>query len=68
MYIIILIFYQMVISGRTERTTFANSFLTLPHLLGERGLWLAMPCAELIIFIALTADYQYRHKIRKVAE
>lgn len=23
---------------------------------------------ELIIFIALTADYQYRHKIRKVAE
>jgi len=36
--------------------------------LGERGLWLAMPCAELIIFIALTADYQYRNKIRKVAE
>ncbi len=29
-------------------------FLALPHLLGEKGLWLAVPCAELIIFIALT--------------
>lgn len=40
-------------------------FLSLPHLLGEKGLWLAVPCAELIIFIALTADYQLRHKARK---
>ena len=37
-------------------------FLALPHLLGEKGLWLAVPCAELIIFISLTIDYQYRHK------
>ena len=32
-------------------------FLALPHLLGEKGLWAAVPCAELIIFIALTIDY-----------
>ena len=43
-------------------------FLALPHLLGEKGLWLAVPCAELIIFIALTIDYQYRHKICRVVE
>ena len=43
-------------------------FLALPHLLGEKGLWLAVPCAELIIFIALTIDYQYRHKICRVVK
>ena len=43
-------------------------FLALPHLLGEKGLWAAVPCAELIIFIALTIDYQYRHKICRVVE
>lgn len=39
-------------------------FLILPPLLGEKGLWLAVPCAELLIFILLTADYQLRHKVR----
>ena len=43
-------------------------FLALPHLLGEKGLWAAVPCAELIIFIALTIDYQYRHKICRVVK
>ena len=43
-------------------------FLALPHLLGEKGLWLVVPCAELIIFIALTIDYQYRHKICRVVK
>ena len=43
-------------------------FLVLPHLPGEKGLWLAVPCAELIIFIALTVDYQYRHKVCRTVE
>ncbi len=43
-------------------------FLTLPYLLGVKGLWLAVPCAELIIFIALTVDYQYRHKVCRTVE
>lgn len=37
-------------------------FTTLPSLLGEKGLWLAIPVTEFIVFIIILVDYLLRQK------
>lgn len=37
------------------------SFLILPALLGNTGLWLSIPVAEILTFVVICADYAIRH-------
>lgn len=39
------------------------SFVLMPLLLGEKGIWLAMPLSELLTFLAIAVTYWF--SIRK---
>lgn len=42
-------------------------FIILPLLFGEKGLWLAIPCSELTVFMLLVADHFLRRRPKSPA-